>query len=400
MAGVAADVTSAKEAQDRLRQSEQKYRTLVNQASDGIFVANMEGMHVDVNDAGCKLLGYTRDEILALRIEDLIPEEDLVDGPPRPERLKDGKLVMQERRLKRKDGSVLPVEASVKILPGDMVQAIVRDITQRKEAEEKLHRAHDELERRVEERTNELRDTIEAFEKAQRLASIGTLAAGIAHEINNPIGSILMAADTALYSLDNAKHKDDTIEAIASIKNDARRVGQIVKTVLQLSRQEASQKWACDPGDIVRRARDITRRLAVQNNVHVELDIESGLPQVVVNPTEIEQVFVNVVSNAIEASRSDQSVSIRLKKDGHDVAAFVTDRGCGMTREEMSRIFDPFYTTRQSEGGTGLGLSLTYSILRQHNGTIDVESQPGEGTRIAINLPVGALPTSDEESGQ
>jgi PAS domain S-box-containing protein len=390
IAGVIADVTTAKEAEERLRESEQKYRTLVDQASDGIFVANTEGNHVDVNDAGCKMLGYTREEILKLNIRDLIPEEDLADAPPKKEKVQSGNLVLQERYLKRKDNSVLAVEASVNMLPGGLVQAIVRDITERKKAEEISRRAHDDLERRVKERTQELRSTIEAFEKAQRLASIGTLAAGIAHEINNPIGSILMAADTALYSLGQSKQKDEAIEAITSIKNDARRAGQIVKTVLQLSRQEVSHKWECDLAEVARRVRDITRRIAIQNEVHVELETAKGLPNVIINPTEFEQVLVNVTNNAIESSRSGQTVFIRLKKDGDNVVAQIVDNGRGMTREETGRIFDPFYTTRQAEGGTGLGLSLTYSIVRQHNGTIDVDSEPGKGTCVSVRLPVAA----------
>jgi two-component system NtrC family sensor kinase len=209
-----------------------------------------------------------------------------------------------------------------------------------------------------------------------------------------------MAADTALYSLDDAKQKDDTIEAIASIKNDARRVGQIVKTVLQLSRQEESQKWARDLGDIARRARDITRSVAIQNNVHVELDISPELPAVMINPTEIEQVYVNVIQNAIEASRPGQTVSVGMARDGDKVVVNVVDKGRGMTQEEVDRVFDPFFTTRQNEGGTGLGLSLSYSIVHQHNGKIEVTSRPGKGTRIEISLPTGASASAGGEKGK
>jgi two-component system NtrC family sensor kinase len=130
----------------------------------------------------------------------------------------------------------------------------------------------------------------------------------------------------------------------------------------------------------------------MQHGVSVDLELDGDLPKVIINQTEIEQVFVNVINNAIEASRPGQKVSVRLKRDGEQFVTFVEDRGRGMTPEETGRIFDPFYTTRQAEGGTGLGLSLTYSIVRQHDGTIDIESQPGRGTRVAIRLPAEGTP--------
>jgi PAS domain S-box-containing protein len=397
--GVVADVTREKEAEQRLRESEQKYRTLINQASDGIMVTDPQGCHVEANEAACNMLGYTRDELLGMKYHELILEKDVAGDGSHLEELDHGTQVIKERRLYRKDGSVVPVEGSYKVLPGGLTQIILRDITERKKAEEALRKIQDELERRVEERSRELRKTLAAFEEAQRLASIGTLAAGIAHEINNPIGSILMAADTALYSLEEAKSKDDAVEAIASVKSEAKRVGQIVKTVLQLSRQEESQKWSRDAAEVAQRARDITRRAAIQNNVHVVLEIESDLPNVVINPTEIEQVFVNVIQNAIEASSPGQTVSVRLVEDGGNVVAYIADKGAGMTQEEVDRIFDPFYTKRQREGGTGLGMSLSYSIVRQHGGKIEVESRPGKGTTVAISLPTEASTSTDGVSG-
>ncbi len=386
--GVATDITAASEARERLRESEEKYRTLVDQASDGILVSDMEGGYIEANDSACEMLGYSRDELFRLNFRDIVTRENLEQDPPQIDELRDGKLIVKERQLRRKDGTVFMVEGSFKALSDGRFQIIIRDITERKKAEAILRRSQEELERRVAERTRELRVTMEAFEKAQRLASIGTLAAGIAHEINNPIGSILMAADAALYSLGDSKKKGEVTEALASIKNDAKRAGQIVKTVLQLSRQEDSEKSPRNAGDVARRARDITRGVAVQNNVHVELVMEPALPRIMINSTEMEQVFVNLITNAIEASDYGQTIWVRLTRDGDAVASRFVDEGRGMPGEEVDRIFDPFYTTRQDEGGTGLGLSLTHAIVRQHGGTIEVDSRPGKGTTITVSLPV------------
>jgi len=393
--GIVTDVTTAKEAEEKLRESERKYRTLVDQASDAIFVTDGDGRHVEVNAAACQLLGYTREDLLELGFFDVAVEDDLADDPPRFDLAASGDLVVKERRLRRKDGSVITIEGTFKRLPNGLIQAIVRDVTERKRAEKELRVAHAELEQRVEERTRTLRETLEAFEQTQRLAAIGTLAAGIAHEINNPIGSILMAADTALYALDEPDKKGEVIEALASIKADAKRTGQIVKTVLQLSRQEVSQKWPHDLGEMAHKARDLTRRAADTNEVEVQVEIAPALPMAIVNPTEIEQVFVNVITNAIEASNAGQTVLVRLTGDDEFVHVEIVDQGEGMTPEDAGHVFDPFYTTRQSSGGTGLGMSLSYSIVKQHHGTIDIDSKLGEGTRISVSLPV-EKPSSED----
>jgi PAS domain S-box-containing protein len=384
IAGVAADVTAEREARERLRESEQRYRMLIDQASDGIFVARVDGMHVDVNAAGCTMLGYSREEILAMNLRELMTEEDLVKAPPRLDRLENGGSVVTERLLKRKDGSLIPVEVSVKMLPNKLLHAIVRDTTERKRSEAELQAAHDELEIRVEERTRELKAANEAHQKSERLAAIGTLAAGIAHEINNPLGSILMAADSALYSLENSEEVE---EALRSIKADSKRAGRIVKNVLQFSRQEESHKKPHAIGDTARRACDLTRGYAEAKEVAVELAIASDLPKVVINPTEIEQVLVNIINNAIEASDPGQTITLRIAEDDGSVRAVLEDRGRGIKPGEIDRVFDPFYTTRHDIGGTGLGLSLTHSIVDQHGGSINIDSEPGEGTRVTVSLP-------------
>jgi PAS domain S-box-containing protein len=395
IAGVITDVTAAAEAAERVRESEQKFRTLVDQASDAIFLTDLDGKHVDMNESASKMFGYNRDELLGMGFRDLVLDEDLAKDPPELDRLAAGELVIKQRKVRRKDGSVFPVEGSFQVRSDGLIQAIIRDITDRKLAEEalvkaneELRRAHVDLERRVEERTRELEATSEAFERARRLASIGTLAAGIAHEINNPIGSILMAADMALYSIDDPKEKKEVEEALYTIKDDAKRAGRIVKTVLQLSRQEVSRKWPHDLSEVALRARDITRRAAETNRVTVETDLPPDLPKILVNPTEIEQVFVNVISNAIESSQPGQTVFVRLSSDDHFVRAVFEDEGRGMTKEEVDRVFDPFFTTRQNEGGTGLGMSLTHSIVHLHDGKIDIQSKPGEGTRVTISFPI------------
>jgi len=288
----------------------------------------------------------------------------------------------------------------------DLINAIAERlgrIVERVRAEEALHKAHHELERRVQERTAELREANEqlrremedrrraekALAQAKRLASIGTLAGGIAHEINNPLHAISMSSAVALRAnqrTDGAQIRDKFLH---KIQDEALRCGRIVKSVLQFARQESSEKWPCSLTATIRRAVDLTQKSAAIKAVSVQLERCDRLPEVTMNPTEMEQVFVNLLSNAIQASKPGDCVTVRAETTDEAVRVQVEDRGCGMTKEQADHIFEPFFTTRQQDGGTGLGLSVTHGIIQQHRGTIAVESDPGEGTIFTLVLPPG-----------
>lgn len=239
-----------------------------------------------------------------------------------------------------------------------------RDVTQRKEAEEQLR-------------------------QSERLASIGTLAAGIAHEINNPLGAIILLAESALQA-----QRDGDASALAAaldeICSHTLRAGRIVRSVLQFARREESRKWPGRLSEVVRRSRDLVRQSDVAQTVPIELILPDDDDLVHMNPTEMEQVFVNLMRNAIEASPPGATVTVAIERAARHTLARVIDQGRGMTPDEQGRAFDPFFTTRQGEGGTGLGLSITHGIVHQHGGRIDVESAGGVGTTVTIVLPVTA----------
>jgi signal transduction histidine kinase len=230
----------------------------------------------------------------------------------------------------------------------------------------------------------------EVLARAQRLASIGTLATGFAHEINTPLGAISLYAELALRSKDKPDGEAIVEDALRNIQEQALRCGRIVRGVLQFARHEPSEKWPSDLAEVTRQANDITRELAAEKKVSVMLKLDAKLPELVINPTEIEQVLVNLISNAIHASAPGSSVTVRAQPTVDAVRMVVEDRGCGMSEEQVKQAFDPLYTTRMAEGGTGLGLSITYGIVVQHEGTIDVQSSPGKGTTVTLSLPLTA----------
>ncbi|MHC4696194.1 MAG: sensor histidine kinase [Planctomycetota bacterium] len=268
--------------------------------------------------------------------------------------------------------------------------ALRTEISERKRAEQELGRYRDQLEELVRQRTRALEESQERIRQAERLASIGTFAAGVAHEINNPLASILMSARHALRSM-----QDRTIArtSLQEIIEDTERCAHIVKGILLFAKQQPSEKEPVNLNEAVQRATDLTRKYADRCGVRLEVNATEGLPFIDANLTELEQVFVNVIKNAIEASSEGQTVGVQTARDHDTLVVRVQDRGRGMAPEEKRQAFDPFYTTRAKEGGSGLGLSIAHGTVADHGGTISIDSEPGTGTAVSIEFQPQKHPT-------
>jgi PAS domain S-box-containing protein len=219
----------------------------------------------------------------------------------------------------------------------------------------------------------EYKATADRLQHTERLASIGTLAAGIAHEINNPIGGIQLAAQAAL----NAKNKQSQEIALADIIREAERCGRIVDNVLTFARAAASEKQLSDFNDVVRRAATLARGRVEPEGVHLELFCAEQLPKIELNETELEQAICNLIQNACEARARNVSLHT-AHADGY-VRLTVEDDGIGMTPEQKSHIFEPFFTTRRGRGGTGLGLE--YHPRNRRRSLRNHSSRERAGTR-------------------
>jgi len=283
---------------------------------------------------------------------------------------------------------------------------------------EDLQRHSEDLEERVRERTARLAATnhhlvreIEERERAtealltseaqlrasERLASVGTLAAGIAHEINNPIGSILAAAQFAQVLRHDQATGDTLDSALEDIVREAQRCGGIVRSVLQFARDERTDKWDCALDDLLRRAARLTTTVSHERAAAVRLTLPPDRVWAHVNPIQIEQAVVNLVRNAIEAGSREIHVRLDTEPERSLALIEVTDDGPGIPEAERVRIFEPFYTTRREQGGTGLGLSVVHGIASEHHGHLKIDASESGGLAVRLEIPTIPPPAQPPE---
>ncbi|MBM9577604.1 PAS domain S-box protein [Leptospira sp. 201903070] len=372
LAHIAGIAIERKRIEDLKSESETRYRSLVEQASDTIFLINKDGRFVEINPSGCALLGYSKKEFLSLTIWDVIEPEDIKKNPLRMNELLTGKPILSERKLVHKDGSIVPVEINAKILGNGFLQGIVRNVSERKTAEEILR-------------------------QAQKMESIGLLAGGIAHDFNNLLTMIMGSAEVMKLRIENDselnKHVHRIIEA-------AKRGGSITKQLLLFSRPGSSELKPISISHIIREITDILS-FSLPKNISIETKIELTNGIILGDSSHLHQVILNLALNARDAMPDGGKITIlettvkgteiRKKflsgKAEEYVCIHVSDTGKGMSPETKQRIFEPFFTTKERGKGTGLGLSIVDTITKNHFGFIDVESAADQGTTFKLYFP-------------
>ncbi len=239
----------------------------------------------------------------------------------------------------------------------------------------------------------------EALHRAERLASLGTLAAGIAHEINNPIVAAWSSAQAALNVLDRPSEADMLVECLQNAIRSVERCRDTVAGVLRFARHGEVEKHLCDMTTIVQRAITEVAHYADSHEQSVELQCGDSRPFVDGNEHQIQQVLVTVLRNAIEAGTPGNAVLVTVESDDYDVVMTITDRGHGMTETEQLLAFDPFFTSRKTHG-TGLGLSIAHGIMETHDGSIKLASEESVGTQCTLRFPGASPPASDREQAE
>ncbi len=245
---------------------------------------------------------------------------------------------------------------------------------------ETTKRFNDVLETEIEEATREIKEKHKALIKTEKLATIGELATGVAHEVRNPLSGIAIALELMQAETENEEHK----QTISEILNEIVRLERIVKGLFQLGHPKSLQLIECEPNDIVERALSLVNMRAKSKGVTIEKQLGCG-NQFNVDHEQIEQVLLNLLINGIDATGSFGTVKVETKNCNGTVEIAVSDTGCGFSEKDIDKILQPFYSTK--ERGTGLGLAISNGIVEAHGGKMHISSKKGSGSRFVVEIP-------------
>ncbi|MDD5313478.1 MAG: PAS domain S-box protein [Dehalococcoidia bacterium] len=382
------EITERKQAEQALLDSEEKYRALVENAYEAIYIIEKDqitqkGRLTFFNPVLLTMSGYTSQELLDMDFTQLVHPDDLTRirniftvGWSGPEDSWNFSL-----RFIHKNGEIRWAEVHlVKINWGGHPAALnfATDITDKKRAEE------------------ERRSLEQKAQTASRLASVGEMASGIAHEINNPLTGVIGYAQLLLREDLPEKIKKD----LKIIDDGAQRVADIVNRLLAFARQQKPERTIVDVNDIIQNTLLLRNYHLKTSNIEVSTRLDPALPATLADRGQIQQVFLNLIANAeteMKLAHNKGTLEITTRLVNNYVSVYFKDDGPGIEPENIEKIFDPFFTTRDVGQGTGLGLSICHGIISEHNGHIYAQSKPGKGSTFVVELPIiSKAPVSDE----
>jgi len=364
--------------QEQYIKSEKKYRTLFNSDPHPIFILDSQTFEIlDMNQRAQVSYGYNREELLGLQFLDIGVENDNELGQALKNLTEDQSLLFTKKRHYRKGRKPFYVNiniSSAKYGERNVIIVSTTDITEVVEKETQLI-------------------------QAGKMTTLGVMAAGMAHEINQPLNVIQVCADFFLKMLKRgAKIDDEDLRTMANdIVANVDRAAGVIKHVRDFARQSELVRSRVNINDPIK---DVFKVLGHQLKVHdieVQLDLDSDLPNILAEHNRLEQVFINLVSNAIDAMDEKikqpdavdtlKQLSIKSFAQGDQIAVHVTDTGTGMSAEVKNKIFEPFFTTKKIGRGTGLGVSISYGIIKDYGGSIEIDSEIGKGTTFKLLFP-------------
>ncbi len=367
--GVSIDITKRKQKKER-------YKKTIDSSIDGFWIVDTKGDFLEVNEAYCKMIGYNRSQLLKMSISDV----EVVEQPEETrERIK--KIIKQgndrfESKHRHKNGNIIEIEVSTTYTPDKdgMFFVFLRDITDKKQVEAQL-------------------------KQAQKMESIGNLAGGIAHDFNNLLCPIIGMSEMLLEDLplDSLEHGN-----AQEIFDAGRRAEDLVKQILAFSRKSEFKKISIRIQQVLKEVVKLTTA-TIPSDIQITHDIQSDCGRVLADPTQIHQIAMNLITNAYHAvEKMSGKIELRLKEitvesgllkksslvAGKYARLTVRDNGVGMDPCILDKIFEPYFTTKEKEKGTGLGLAVVYGIVQEHNGEIKVSSKLGSGTTFDVYLPL------------
>jgi PAS domain S-box-containing protein len=398
------EVAERKHTEVLLRESEEKYRLIFENANDGIILVNKSGEVLMVNPRMVEVFDMIPKKIIGKRFCDFIDEEFR----------KSTKSILSDKSseefyttvditITHKNGHVRWLELKPARInwDGEMATLVfVSDVTLRKIAEDELNKLNLHLENRIREEVQKVEQQQQLLIQKSKLESMGELAAGLAHEINQPLGGISMGLDTILYKLnENELTNDYLVSKISVLFKDIERIRNIINHVRVFSRdQQSIQKEKVEVSKIVKNTLSLVEKQFNSEHIQIKINLGSKPVFIYVNPYRVEQVLLNLLSNARYAVNKKSSggagssykkkVVINTDVKSNMVLISIEDNGIGMKDEIKNKIFEPFFTTKDLESGTGIGLSISYGIIKESNGRIFAQSAQDKGTKMFIELPI------------
>ncbi len=376
--GILRDITERKKMESELQQKEQDYLLLLESTHEAMIVVDAETLRVLFgNRRASKMFGFDpelQDGIGVTMLDFVHPEErssiirGFMEDLPKLDRRK-----RYEVRARTRDGREIWVSALATRIEYHGRLAVLlamEDITERRKAEEEKQKMEEQL------------------RLAGRLAAVGELAAGVAHELNNPIAAIQGFAQL----LASRKDVDESLKKdLSVIHREAQRAGKIIKNLLSFARRHEPEKRFISINEALERTLELQTHQLKMNNIELVTQLDPSLPKTMADFHQVQQIFVNIINNAEQAmvdAHGKGKLIIRSSKRGNMIQVEFTDDGPGISEENLQRIFDPFFTTKEVGKGTGLGLSICYGLVEAHHGHIYARSKPGEGATFVVELPI------------
>lgn len=384
---VVQDITESKRQQALLEASRKRFSTLFDFSSDAIFILDITGKFIDVNKTAYTRLGYSKKEMLAMHVADLVPPEFAAIAPARMERVVQNGYAVFESAHYRADGTAMPVEINARLIDLDgqqVIMSVIRDISERKEFEEQLR-------------------------QSQKMEAIGTLVGGIAHDFNNMLAA--MQGNIYLAKME-VEPRSMASERLNNIEKLGERAAEMVQQLLTFARKDAVSRRNLVLNSFIKEAYKLVGA-AIPENIDHQSVVCDELLIIHGDATQLQQVLMNLLNNAVDAVAAVVRPEIRcaltyyqadrefaerhpeLSAD-HFARISVTDNGHGIAPDALTKIFEPFYTTKEVGKGTGLGLAMLYGAVQNHGGVVEVESRPGR-TSFDIYLP---LSEGSESAGE
>ncbi len=392
---IARDITKRKSSEDAQKSSEVRYRRLFESAKDGILILDANsGKIIDVNPFLSEMLGYSREDFIGRELWEMGVFEDKLNSKAAFAELQQhGYIRYDDLPLKTHAGLIKQVEfvSNSYLMDGSsVIQCNIRDISERKRSEKTLQETNQSLERTLAElqaKRDELTGMTQQLWQASKLATMGELAASVAHELNNPLATISLRLDSLATQLVHDKRESHDLKIVLK---EVERMGKLVGSLLQFGRRSHQQISTVEICKEIESALELTEYYFRSHKIEIVRQFDSSLPTIQADPEQLRQVFLNLMTNASDAMPEGGRLIISARVQADDKAQNIRielkDSGSGIAPADLEKLWEPFFTTKPEGKGTGLGLAICRRVVEEHHGTIAIESRP-EGTTVCIILP-------------